>query len=258
MNYFSKDSGTTLIEALITTLVFSVVSFAVFAVFNMGSNNWKLMVMRHGMQADGRKALSMLEADLRRTHYSSVNIDNSSGRFVTVGSSTYERSSLCMAGLDDWKTITNYDSASSRPIWNRYILYYATKETARQGSENLGPSGRFLRILINPCTPGIPPCSSIGQFAYVNLTSVISSLDADPDAWLAANSSGANPLVVSYSSLADVNFFAANKDDIHKIVQLTFQTRKKTTLAEQGARGQGYETLQLNLNLAPQNSYYLY
>lgn len=257
MNHFSKDSGTTLIEALITTIVFTVVSFAVFAVFNMGSNNWKLMVMRHGMQADGRKALSMLESDLRRTHYTSVSVDPRPERLVTVGSITYERSAVCMAGLADWRAASSYNSSSSRPIWDRYILYYATKETNRQGTtgEDLGSSGRFFRIILKPCSP--TPCSAIGQFPYSNLISTIGELDAagpNIETYLRDNSS----LYESWSILADVNYFSANPNTALKVIGLTFQTRKRAALTEQGARGQGYETLQLNLNLAPQNSYYLY
>lgn len=267
MRTYPKSQGTTLIEALVTTVVFTFVSFTVFAIFNMGQTNWRLMVLRHGMQADGRKAFSMLEADLRRTHFSSVSIDNRPllTRFVTVGSNTYERSAICMAGLDDWRFSGNYYSDSSRPKWNRYILYYATKEIARQGGtgEELGASGRFLRIILNPCSPGTPPCAKIGQFAYTDLTSVVlTGLDTGTDAWLVANSSGANPLVISYTSLADVNHFSLNQDNTNKVIQITFQTRKKATLSERGDRGSAiggaYETLQLNLNLAPQNSYYLY
>lgn len=251
-----KSHGTTLIEALITTVVFTFVSFAVFAVFNLGQTNWKLMTLRHGMQADGRKSFSMLEADLRRTHFSSVSVVDG-----TATSGTYQRDAICMAGLDDWRAKANYNPASSRPIWNRYILYYASKEETRQGGtgEALGTSGRFFRIIITP------PLAQIGQYPYAGLPVLVDNLDlqkisTDLDLWLQNNAAAYS--ISSYQSLADVNHFSINKDDTSKIVQVTFQTRKKATLSERGDRGSAiggaYETLQLNLNLAPQNSYYLY
>lgn len=259
MSTHPKSNGTTLIEALITTVIFTFVSFAVFAIFNLGQTHWRLMVLRHGMQADGRKAFSTLEADLRRTHFSSVSVINDITAKAAV--SGYARHSICMAGLDDWRAIDNYDSASSRPIWNRYILYYASKEETRLGGtgEALGTSGRFFRIIITP------PLAQIGQYPYAGLLALVANLDlqttpAALDLWLKTNAAAS--FVKAYQSLADVNYFSINKDDTNKIVQVTFQTRKKAALVKRDANGanigDAYDTLQLNLNLAPQNSYYLY
>lgn len=266
-NIKTSSSGTTLIEALVTTVVFTFVSFAVFALFNLGQKNWKFMVLRHSLQADGRRAFSMLETDLRRTHFTTVNDDNRTDRFInpetgaiSSNASHYQRGAVCMAGLDNWQEPANYDSASSRPLWNRYILYYASKEANRQGGagEELGVSGRFFRIVLRP------PAGEVGLFSYRFLEDRLNFLDGSSAPTLDerlrnAVLDTAATQIESYKYIGDVNVFSINRDGNLRIVQVTFQTRKKTTVIEGGTRGtNAFETLQLNLNIAPQNSYYLY
>ena len=149
-------SGGTLIETMISVAIFAVLVLSVFAVFQIGNENWSLMVVDHSLQNDGREAVAFLQKDLESTALNSVDVDsettNTTANIPVIGGAsgaTYPvpRDAVAMVGLDNWSDPDNFDSTLGLPIWDEYIIYLATTQiNVGQGSD-VG-DGLFLKIVI--------------------------------------------------------------------------------------------------------------
>ena len=68
------------------------------------------------------------------------------------------RDALAMSTLDDWDAPANYDPLTLRPVWNRYIVWYANLSS---------PTGALYRQLVDPPLPGsggfITPYGDLGS-----------------------------------------------------------------------------------------------
>lgn len=146
-----KRQGTTLLETLISTAIFSFLALAIFSLYDIGRVKWNVMYLRHQLQNDARNGVSGLERDLRKTDYSSVDV-YTNPRVIPPGwpeDKPVPRWAICMIGLDDWNNPNNFDPVSGKPIWNQYVIYMATKQINKGNQGPLGGagSGQFLRIV---------------------------------------------------------------------------------------------------------------
>lgn len=255
--------GATLLELMISTGVFSLLVICVFAVFRFGKEEWKLTLLRHSLQNDGRKALIQLETDLRRSSYFSTSTLNSGSESVVAEGVTYPRHVLCFAGIDNWKESGSFDGTNNRPIWNVYHIYVATREggdvplSGEAKKSEIGMAmtgtGRFFRLTI------FPPAAQVGPFPYPFLDNIVNDIH---------NGLGNIPLAVTpYSPgkapqiqmLSPVSAFRVNLNQGLRSVDVTFQSLRKLTMESRGTMNQNrYEAYQLDLKIRPQNSYFVY
>ena len=139
-------SGGTLIETMISVAIFAVLVLSVFAVFQIGNENWSLMVVDHSLQTDGRKAAIVLERSLESTafsdvqpSYNSINPTNSSNSGLGY---TIPRDAIAMPAVDNWSNPFNFDPKLGLPIWDEFVIYMATTQTDSYGN------GELLEITI--------------------------------------------------------------------------------------------------------------
>lgn len=142
-----------------------------FALFELGSRSFRLGSMRHGLQSDARRAAALLDQDLRRSDYGTVKVldsgVNPSLQVLSTSGALVERDGVCLAGLSDWLSGASYDALSSRPLWDEYIVYYATTEAA---------GGRLIRqVLIPPTAPYSTPYAGFTVAASLNLNPVLNA-----------------------------------------------------------------------------------
>ena len=171
-------SGGTLIETMISVAIFAVLVLSVFAVFQIGNENWSLMVVDHSLQTDGRKAAIVLERSLESTafsdvqpSYNSINPTNSSNSGYTI-----PRDAIAMPAVDNWSNPFNFDPKLGLPIWDEFVIYMATTQTDSYGN------GELLEITIgySNCDANPPPPNNCLD-PYISGTTPLnlSSLDGE-------------------------------------------------------------------------------
>ncbi len=171
-------SGGTLIETMISVAIFAVLVLSVFAVFQIGNENWSLMVVDHSLQTDGRKAAIVLERSLESTafsdvqpSYNSINPTNSSNSGYTIS-----RDAIAMPAVDNWSNPFNFDPKLGLPIWDEFVIYMATTQTDSYGN------GELLEITIgySNCDANPPPPNNCLD-PYISGTTPLnlSSLDGE-------------------------------------------------------------------------------
>ncbi len=146
-----RNHGTTLLETIISTAIFSLLALALFLFYSMGKLKWNVMILRHELQGEARKSMLSLERDLRKTNYNSIDV-YSNPRVTPPGwTIDVPRWAICMVGIDDWSNPANFNASTGRPIWNQYVIYMATTEINQGGigPTNAAGSGRFYRFVVS-------------------------------------------------------------------------------------------------------------
>ena len=141
-----RDRGFTLTEALVTILVFSFFLGVLFFTISYGFRTFSVAVARSDVTTEARRLMLFMENELRSSAYFSIKTVKR-----TVGGSL-ARDGLCFVSLLDWSRPDAYNATEGRPDWDRYLIYYATKET---------PSGSLVRTAINPQS-----ALDVGSFPY--------------------------------------------------------------------------------------------
>lgn len=142
-------AGFTLVEALVTVLVFGFFMMVLFLTVSWGFRSFSLAVAKSDVTTEARRMSLFVERELRSSTYFSLSLVQRK-----VGSD--HRDAICFVSRNDWSSPDSYDRLNGIPNWNRYFVYYATLNA---------PFGEFARLAIKPTDP-----SQIGSFPYANFT----------------------------------------------------------------------------------------
>jgi type II secretory pathway pseudopilin PulG len=139
----NNKRGLSLIELMVAVGLFLGVSILIFAFFRYGVRSFSQANQRHGMQTDSLRTIESLQVELKRSAVASVLVENDGSRSLTVDGKVVQRDVIAFATLKDFRDISNsenYDTVTGAPLWNRYWVYYATKEE----------KGRIVRLKVDP------------------------------------------------------------------------------------------------------------
>ncbi|MEW6283232.1 MAG: hypothetical protein AB1758_31780 [Candidatus Eremiobacterota bacterium] len=137
------SQGFTVVEAILTLSLFGFFMFAVFLVFQLGTQHFQLATLRQGLQLGATRVMLPLETDLRRTVSNSLLILNDASRRARFEGRSYRRDVVCLGSLRNWNAGASYDAATGAPLWDCYAIYYATREI---------PYGKLVREHVNVAT----------------------------------------------------------------------------------------------------------
>lgn len=114
----------------------SVLGLAVFALFRIGSDQFKVGVVRSDLQGQGRRSITLLQKEFRRSSAATVAV-------VPGGDAANPRDSLSFATLSDWNDPALFEPIGGMPDWDRYYFFFVTDEMplGRLGYATVTPSG---------------------------------------------------------------------------------------------------------------------
>ena len=145
----SNRRGFTLIETLITLVVFSLLLVMIFGTFGMSTSIFQDTEVRQSTELQMKSIKLLLQRDLELGDFwflNSVSRDQGDGTF---------RDALAIGTLNDWDDASQFDPTTGRPTWNRYLVWYATQEDPgkmiRQvvGSGGAALTGPYLGLSTN-------------------------------------------------------------------------------------------------------------
>jgi len=201
-----------------------------FLILDLSIRAFQRSLVRHNIQADTQRISYRLAEDLRRTHFftvSNVELKSFGGNF--------DRHTLCLAGIRDWSKASAIDAVTSRPRWERYILYYCRRQN---GDE---PVTRLFRCWLQPNNP-----SDMGNFAFPTLNP---SVHCRPDPNSVAE-------IESFSLLSDI------VENFHTIPLENSQWQVKFRLRQVRARKEATrwvdEVMETTIQVRPENTFPLY
>lgn len=243
-----RQRGSTLIELIVAMALFLVLIGLIFSFFRFGTRSFAQANSKQGLQLDAIKVVENLQRELKRSHFSSSTPIYGSSRNMIVDGETVHRDVLCFAGLKDWNTITdsnNFDQVTGAPLWNRYWVYYATKE----------PEGRLIKTKVEPNPPPEAPARlpladlerlyyddpSLNSFDginpdYVALTKNVLSFKVSDRP---RGQSEAPPVEIPEGSIE---------------IDLKLREKHKTGAVEPGARRE-YDYYEIKLSVRPENTF---
>lgn len=138
-------TGFTVTELLLSLTLLAMGIAVAFGIFDFGIYGFRIGVMRQSLQSEGRRAMSLLERDIRQS-----NLDGTSTELTNELSPQEPRNAICLPGMDDFSFSGNFNNLGD-PLYNRYLLYYTT----------LAKVGALYRVEIDPTSPP-------GDNAWVN------------------------------------------------------------------------------------------
>ena len=169
----TRARGFNLLEVVVSCVLLSTAMLCAFEFFEFGSRVFRGGLMRQGLQAQVRRSVTPLDQDLRRTDLSTVSViakaQDATREILSTSGALVERDGLCLAALSNWNLGTNYDTLTSRPMWDRYVVYYATTEAE---------GARLIRQTVRP--PGSPYLSNWGVFTTATSLSQNPALNSGP------------------------------------------------------------------------------
>ena len=132
--------GSTLVEVMITTGLFSVLMVVLFMVFRYASEQWRLAEGRNSLQTMMRKVETFLLEDVRRTSYGYLAVPNMPDGWRPGDYSLLEQAQKakspkagnafwCLSPVDYDSTGSVYVSRSNdgQLAWDHNVLYYVTE-----------------------------------------------------------------------------------------------------------------------------------
>lgn len=128
-----------------------------FGAFALSTRLFQDTTIRQSAEVQLRTIKVLLQRDLELTNFWQI-----SHVPRTVGSEP--RDAMALVGLGDWQSPSNFQVASDRPLWDRYIVWYATQQSP----------GRLVRQLVQPPLSGNPFYTG----SYSGLSTSLS--DSDP------------------------------------------------------------------------------
>ena len=229
-----RARGFSLLELVIACALFTTLSVLIFSFFRYGTRAFYAVNQKNGLRTDALRTVESLQAELKRSAQSSVYLENSATRDLLVDGQTVDRDVIAFATLKDWRDRTsseNFDLETGAPKWNRYWVFYATKE----------PEGRLIRHKVDPNPPPEAPIPMISE-------EVETLFYDDPQ----TNSfDGQTP---PFATLAK-NVYSFKIGDFQGgsyPVTLKLREKHKQEAAEQGLR-RDYDYYELKLRIAPEN-----
>ncbi|MCR5662532.1 MAG: prepilin-type N-terminal cleavage/methylation domain-containing protein [bacterium] len=136
------QKGSTLVEVMITTGLFSILMVVLFSVFRYGSEQWRVIEGRSKLQTMMRKVETFMLDDVRRASYDYLAVPNMPDGWKAGDHSKLESaysSGTPKAGSAFWcLSPLGYDSNGNvyvsrdnegKLIWNHNVLYYVTELT---------------------------------------------------------------------------------------------------------------------------------
>lgn len=216
-------------ELVITMGMLSLLTFLLFSAFELGTRVFRDTTVRQDTENQLRAIKLLLERDANHTNVWNCN-ENGLPRTVNVGGTDYNRDALAMSALDDWEAPANYDTLTYRPIWNRYIVWYATLES---------PTGALYRQVVDPPVPAggfITPYAALGM-----------NINEDPS--LNAD------VVYSRPLSEDVIDFTTNVLFTDGTIQTSIRLKASGTSTRPGTMVRTEENLQVDFMFQPKNSW---
>ena len=150
----TSRAGFTIVEALITVLVFSLFMGAVFIIFDIGLTGFETSVARQGVQNDARRLGLYVDKELRSSNLVSFFVEDGVTRELNLEGRDVHRDALCFVSVKNWRNEA-FDPLAVEPRWDSYVCYYATRGY---------PVGRLIRSVIEP------PPEEIGPWPWEGLT----------------------------------------------------------------------------------------
>jgi prepilin-type N-terminal cleavage/methylation domain-containing protein len=137
--------GFSLLETMFTVAIMGGLMAILAGVFATATANLKLGATRLELQSELRRVVTPLRRDLRNTNFLSV---SRVGQTCSVAANPpatqpkvdVARDGLALNGLKRPLLDSSYDSDSGKPLWDCYILYFATRDD---------PDGRLVRALLD-------------------------------------------------------------------------------------------------------------
>jgi hypothetical protein len=226
------EHGFTITEALVTLLVFSFFLAVLFVTMAYGFRTFSVAVARSDVTTEARRLVLFMEGELRTSAYFSVTE-------VPREVNGLARDGLCFVSMLDWSKPDSYNRIKGRPNWDRYLLYYATKEL---------PSGRLVRVALNPQKP-----ADVGSYPYPPFA-------ANPGAYMLENpldyGKGANEkdlgntrVLASKVKTFDVQLIPTTQE-----VEVRTLLRQNGIMSRRGDKNREGGTFELQYRVHPQNS----
>ncbi|MCD4784383.1 MAG: type II secretion system GspH family protein [Candidatus Eremiobacteraeota bacterium] len=216
-----RKKGTTLIELLIASAVFSILVICLFAIIRYATKNWRSVEDRASIQSEIRNIETNLSGELKKTSYASVVTWTDDYRH-TLG----------------FKSFTNpitgkFDTdATGNPLTHGYILYILLRPMATEdlcthsailGTDNKCPHKFLLRVDLTRTTdgasswdpwPGLPPDdipSDVEIEEYIPPHASLSGKSVSRDQYIAAVSAqGADSKYVQNVYIVGKNLLSFN------------------------------------------------
>ncbi|MFN8614106.1 MAG: hypothetical protein U0931_41625 [Vulcanimicrobiota bacterium] len=167
-----KRRAFTLVEVSVSALVLSLALLVCFQVFQWGSRVSIQGQLRAGIQGEGRRILLAVRNELMRSDFNTL--ETLSRTSANADGQLVPRDALCTATLADWNSPASFDANSSVPLWNRYMVIYATRTNpgrlikqlyAPSGAPYAGPNGSLSSLLNDDprANPGSLQYFTLGQ-----------------------------------------------------------------------------------------------
>lgn len=234
MNHSRK--GFSILELVISASLFVGLSALIFSFFRFGTRSFQEVNAKHGLQNDALRIVESLQAEMKRTARASELSINDESREMSIDGETVKRDVVSFLGLEDWRDHTNsenFDLETSAPNWNRYLVFYATKEE----------TGRFVRLKIDPNPPPGAPLPllqrDLDRLCYDEPSTNQYSGFSPPYVVLAKNV---------------YHFECADPNQGNYAVSLKLREKHKLGATEPGAR-RLFDYYELKLNIRPENSF---
>ncbi|MGE0488041.1 MAG: type II secretion system protein J [Vulcanimicrobiota bacterium] len=226
--------GFSLLELMFAVALFSLLMIMVFAFFQYATRSFQLASVRQGIQSDGLRVMNSLQSDLRRTAESTITLDPRLAT-VTVNGTTPRRDAISLGGLYNWTDASNtdnFDPGTGQPRWNRYIVYYATRN--EEGAH-------LYKLVLEPAPPPIAPIA----LPLVDLQ------DASRDDPSTNVFQGSSPAFVLLAKNVQ-EFSLENKAGT---IQVNVTLRERRGARPNSGQGSGEEVFELMTGVRPENTY---
>lgn len=140
-----------------TLAILGTLLLLIFGSFGMATSLFQDTDVRQSAENQLRGIKLLLQRDLELSDFW---LNNSLERSTPDG----WRDALSVSALGDWDNPANFDGASDRPLWNRYVVWYATQE----------PDARLYRQVVEP--------GGLITVPYAGLSTNLSDLNPDGNA----------------------------------------------------------------------------
>jgi hypothetical protein len=121
-----------LLETLISVGILGGIMLLLCVIFEVGSHGFKVGTARLNLQSELRRIIQPLRRDLRNTSFPSV-------RTLARSAGPNQRGGVSCNGLTDTLSTGQYEAGSGLPLWNCYIVYFATLDE---------PVGKMVRGML--------------------------------------------------------------------------------------------------------------
>jgi len=128
--------GHSVIELMLTIIIFSIFLLALTAIFSTGLKSWNLVQNKTETQQEGSLCLNFFRKDLSLTDRNTADI----------GGKGYEYAILQSAMND--KGVMEYDGSTGDPKWQAYILYYTFPRNSSDVKLSMDPNDPARKKLI--------------------------------------------------------------------------------------------------------------